>query len=88
MDYPTNCTSDSDLADKFIEFFGDKIAVLRSSLDDVSDNPSEFGDSGLFSHQCTLSSFTPVSTSYISVLLGKLTLKSCPLDPVPSSVLK
>ena len=85
--YPTICDLDSDLADKFIEF-GDKIAVLRSSLDDISDNFSEFDDSRSLLHQCALSIFTPVSMSYISELLSKLTIKSCPLDPVPASVLK
>ena len=88
MDYPTICDLDSDLANKFIEFFGDKIAVLRSSLDDISDNFSEFDDSRSLLHQCVLSSFRPVSMSYILELLSKLTIKSCPLDPVPASVLK
>ena len=88
MDYPTICDLDSDLANKFIEFFSDKIAVLRSSLDAISDNSSEFDDSRSFLYQCALSSFRPVSLSYISELLSKLMIKSCPLDPVPASVLK
>ena len=79
---------DSDLAYKFIELFGDKIAVLRSSLDDISDNVSEFDDGRSLLRQCAPSSFRPVSMSYISELLSKLTIKSCPLDPAPASVLK
>lgn len=47
-----------------------------------------FNDSRSFSHQCALSNFRPVSLSYISELLSKLTIKSCPLDPFPASVLK
>ena len=57
-------------------------------MDDISDNCSELGDSRSFLHQCALSSFRPVSFSCISELLSKLTIKSCPLDPVPASVLK
>ena len=46
MDYPTICDSDSDLANEFIEFFVDKMAVLCSLLDDITDKFSELDDSG------------------------------------------
>ena len=38
MDYPTTCESDTDLANRFMDFFGDKIAVIRNALDELSDS--------------------------------------------------
>ena len=38
VDYPSTCESDTDLANKFIDFFGDKIAVIRNALDEVFDS--------------------------------------------------
>ena len=38
--------------------------------------------------QCALSCFKSVTLSDVSELLSKMTIKSCPLDPVPASVLK
>ena len=32
IDYPRSCSSDSELANKFVEFFSNKIVVLRASL--------------------------------------------------------
>ena len=79
---------DADLANKFIDFFGDKIAVIRNALDDVFDSILDFDDNVSFSDQFTLSSFRSVTSSDISKLIGRSTIKSCPLDPVPASVLK
>ena len=84
-EYPSGCASDGDLANKFIDFFGEKITVLRNSLDSTSDIVVE---SDAIVHQCALSCFKSVTLSDVSELLSKMTIKSCPLDPVPASVLK
>ena len=84
-EYPSGCASDGDLANKFIDFFDEKIIVLRNSLDSTSDIVAE---SDAIVHQCALSCFMSVTFSDVSELLGKMTIKSCPLDPVPASVLK
>ena len=86
-EYPSGSASDGDLANKFIDFFGEKITVLRNSLDSTSDIVVE---SDAIVHQCTLSCFMSVTLSDVSELhvLSKMTIKSCPLDPVPASVLK
>ena len=84
-EYPSGCASDGDLANKFIDFFDEKITVLRNSLDSTSDIVAE---SDAIVHQCALSCFMSVTFSDVSELLGKMTIKSCPLDPVPASVLK
>ena len=88
VDYPSTCESNTDLANRFIDFFGDKIAVIRNALDEVFDSISDFDDNVSFSDQFTLSSFRSVTSSDISQLIGRSTIKSCPLDPVPASVLK
>ena len=88
VDYPSTCESDTDLTNKFIDFFGDKIAVIRNALDEASDSILDFDDNVSFSDQFTLSSFRPVTSSDISQLIGRSTIKLCPLDPVPASVLK
>ena len=88
LDYPSTCESDTDLANKFIDLFGDKIAVIRNALDEVFDSILDFDENISFSDQFTLSSFRSVTSSDISQLIGRSTIKSCPLDPVPASVLK
>ena len=84
-EYPSGCASDGDLANKFIDFFGEKITVLRNSLDSTSDIVVE---SDAIVHQCALSCFMSVTFSDVSELLSEMIIKSCPLDPVPASVLK
>ena len=63
VDYPSTCESDTDLANKFIDFFGDKIAVIRNALDGVLDSILDFDDNVSFSDQFTLSSFRSVTSS-------------------------
>ena len=84
-EYPSGCASDGDLANKFIDFFGEKITVLRNSLDSTSDIVVE---SDAIVHQYALSCFMSLTLSDVSELLSEMTIKSCPLDPVPASVLK
>ena len=84
-EYPSGCASDGDPANKFIDFFGEKITVLQNSLDSTSDIVVE---SDAIVHQCALSCFKSVTLSDVSELLSKMTIKSCPFDPVPASVLK
>ena len=88
VDYPSTYESDTDLANKFIDFFGDKIAVICNAFDEVFDSILDFDDNVSFSDQFTLSSFRSVTSSDISQLIGRSAIKSCPLDPVPASVLK
>ena len=73
---------------KFIGFFGDKIAVIRNALNEVLDSILDSDDNVSFSDQFTLSIFRSVTSSDIWQLISRSTIKSCPLDPVPASVLK
>ena len=88
VDYPSTCESDADLVNMFIDFFGDKTAVIRNALDQVFDSILDYDNNESFSDQFTLSSFRSVTSSDISQLISRSTIKSCPLDPVPASVLK
>ena len=84
-EYPSGCASDGDLANKFLDFFDEKITVLRNSLDSTSDIVVE---SDAIVHQCALSCFKSVSLSDVSELLSRIAIKSCSLDSVPASVLQ
>ena len=64
-EYPSGIASDGDLANKFIDFFGEKITVLRNSLDSTSDIVVE---SDAIFHQFTLSCFMSVTLSDVSEL--------------------
>ena len=64
-EYPSGCASDSDLADKFIDFFGEKITVLRNSLDST---PIAV-ESDASVQQCALSCFKFVTLSDVSEYL-------------------
>ena len=83
VDYSSTCESDTDLANKFIDFFGDKMAVIRNALDEVFDSilDFDFDDNVSFCDHFTLSRFRSVTSSDILQLIGRSTIKSCPLDP-------
>ena len=83
--YPTS-SSDNDLADKFADFFTEKITSLRNSLDSSS---STLVHLDYFSHaSCVLSHFKNVTEAQVSGLITGSSVKSCPLDPAPAVVLK
>ena len=78
-DYPTICISDSYLANKYIEFFNRKIAVLCSSLSDRLDNVFQ---SLMTVDRCLISVLCLVSDQCLclifrSFLYSKSTVKSC-----------
>ena len=83
--YPTS-SSDSDLANKFADFFTEKITSLRNSLDGSSSTLVHLDD---FSHTSSvLSHFKNVTEAQVSSLITGSAVKSCPLDPAPAVVLK
>ena len=87
--FPTSY-SDKDLANKFPDFFTDKITNLGSLLD-CSDNICSLGIpvvSDVLPPTSVLSCFKNVTVEQVSCLITVSGVKSCPLDPVPASVLK
>ena len=83
--YPTS-RSDEDLANKFADFFSDKIANLRKSLEaEPSSFPASSNDFTLC--DSVLSSFKNVTSEQVSAVLAASKVKSCSLDPLPAPVL-
>ena len=82
--FPLNIPRDK-LPDTFCIFFSEKIAAIRSDLDSNSPNPPS---ETVFVGDSPLSSFSLVSEQDIREILKDFPPKCCPLDPLPSSLLK
>lgn len=82
--YPSSTTEDN-LAQLFINFFDDKIKILRESLPSVN-TTIDFGND--VHPNCELLSFQPVTMNQVSILIKSKKLKCCALDPIPSTILK
>ncbi len=77
-----------DLTNKFADFFEDKILKIRDRL---SKDTQELGGSSCSSTKKCSSSFSdfiPVSHDDIRKILMSSASKSCPLDPMPTTILK
>ena len=81
-----SCTSDSDLADKFVDFFTEKISNIRASLDDCL--VAESSDSVTSACPHKLNSFVPVTADDLYKVIMKSKTKTCRIDPVPTHLLK
>ena len=79
-------SSDNDLANKFADFFTEKITSLRNSLDSSSSTLVHPDDSSHAS--CSLSHFKNVTEAQVSSLITGSAVKSWSLDPAPAVVLK
>ena len=86
IDYPSSCSSDSEFANKFVEFFSNEIAVLRASLEVRSSTDSQSIVEDVIPSQFNVSHFKQVTSFDVLKLIGASVIKSCPLDPVPASV--
>ena len=74
----------SDLADRFCDFFSDKIDRINDDLDSHS---CELPTFAIFDGP-QLSQFEPVTDELICELILKSPMKSCMLDPIPTSLTK
>ena len=74
----------TELAERFSDFFVEKIRLLRSELDSRSCSPAQFHayNGPMFSD------FVPVTEKEISDLITQSPSKSCMLDPIPTDMLK
>ena len=74
------------LCDDFMEFFSDKISVIRAKLDSQPHTSrAEFEEPKseiMFTH------FKPVSEEKIRKLISSSPNKTCELDPIPTNILK
>ena len=84
---PSHIT-EKDLANKFGQFFSNKISKIRNDLTQSVNNSADMGGTNT-SHDITgMSSFTPISESKLEKLIMKGNSKSCALDPIPTSLVK
>ena len=82
-------TSEQELADRFNTFFIDKIKTIRVGL---AENPVEYPDR-LRSVRAPftgspMEDFQPVSSDDVAKVIGASPSSSCPLDPLPTWMLK
>lgn len=70
---------------RFSVFFSEKIAAIRDELDS---NPTDPPSESPFLGTSPLSHFSPVSESDIRSILQEFPPKCCPLDPLPTSLMK
>ena len=86
MVYPS-CTSASDLANNFANFFTEKIATIKEQLvSQVTFSPTVtlFDTPKL---DCELTTLSLTTVKELSEIIGKTASKSCCLDPLPSRLL-
>ena len=84
--YPTSC-SDADLANKFADFFTEKIVRIQNSLDSPTSTPGQLLDVSP-PPDCVLSCFETVAEDHVASLITSSAIKCCPLDPAPAVILK
>ena len=79
-----------ELVNGFNDFFTEKIELIRSSLDaqDLDSSDHDLQQSSPSTAPPRLRSFTPASKKEVLKLISKSATKSCPLDPIPTGLLK
>ncbi len=81
------CETAEQLAERFAEFFTNKIVDIREGL--VSSMPGDCGEfQDTVSKVAIFSKFEEVTQEDVKVLLRKCASKTCDLDPVPTWLLK
>ena len=84
--YPS-CSSDSELANRFADFFDGKITTIRQELAVI-----EVSDSAPFTAldtpqpNCELNTLLPTTVEELSKIMRSTLSKSCSLDPLPSKL--
>ncbi|XP_072037124.1 uncharacterized protein [Amphiura filiformis] len=79
--------SEKDLADNFADYFASKIRDIRQELDQDKDNENSISHP-FESCQSHFSEFSQVTDEDVRKFIQKSPTKSCPLDPVPTWLLK
>ena len=81
------CSSDNELADRFVDFFADKVTKIRTTLDaDIHVTPHETVTVDPFPGELT--SFAAVSEDDLFKTIKSSKTKTCTIDPLPTRILK
>ncbi len=81
-------SSPAELAERFSNYFSNKILSIRSNLITHEDNSYHGTEETACENTTNLDSFTPVTEDEIKKLIMNCPNKSCTLDPIPTSLLK
>ena len=84
---PTH-TCATELANRFVNYFGDKIKLIRQELEQTSSSLSDAKNVIDDFHGVPLSEFRIVTQEDVRKIISSSPSKSCSLDPIPTSVLK
>jgi len=80
-----NSENNEELVEKFSDFFHDKIAAIRAKLDSQTNTSNP--ETNSTPCDAEFSEFQTVTSEYIEKIIGKMSKKSCPLDPIPTWIL-
>ena len=78
-----------ELADKFVNYFNEKISLIRENLEKSPiDTPEHLSDISPEFHGTPLDTFQTVSQDDVRKIIHASPTKSCALDPIPTWLLK
>ena len=84
---PNNISIDN-LPNAFSKYFTDKIDTIRSNIDNDDNNsvkdPLANDTQNI---NCALNSFSPITSDELRKIISSSNKKTCPLDPIPTSLL-
>ena len=78
----------TELANRFVNYFGDKIKSIRRDLEDSSNTPDYTINVANDFDGVPLDKFRIVSQEEVRKIISSSPSKSCSLDPIPTSILK
>ena len=78
----------TELANRFVNYFGDKIKSIRRDLEDSSNTPDYLINVANDFDGVPLDKFRIVSQEEVRKIISSSPSKSCSLDPIPTSILK
>ena len=78
----------TELANRFVNYFGDKIKSIRQDLEDSSNTPDYTINVANDFDGVPLDKFRIVSQEEVRKIISSSPSKSCSLDPIPTSILK
>jgi hypothetical protein len=76
------------LVEEFSDYFHNKIATIRQTLDAENDEPYDLPLDEIQQCEAILSEFNPVTEDELLKIIRKMQTKSCPLDPLPTWLVK
>ncbi len=86
--FPTSCSSKTELAEKFADFFVDKVEKIHSDLTSQQNEKGGTSNDDIPLFTKGMSTFDIVDIAHLKKIMLKGPSKSCRLDPIPTDILK